>query len=134
MVSKETSIERARMLSNPSLLNVNPRALIESLGFSYRVRDALAVQGYLAQRPDVVSILHEAAPAIRAVFGPDTPLVLDVPPDDDDEGTRRLYIRIQIGLGVAEALHREDLFHEQWVWPHASVIPPDTHFSVEFVR
>jgi hypothetical protein len=90
------------------------------------------VEAFTRSHPGVVDLIEESSNEIRRIFGPDAGIVLDVPPDYEDEGVAHLYVRIVAPLEVDGALDRLDRFNEEWWWDRMGSGPDTLHYTVEF--
>lgn len=72
------------------------------------------IRAFVAARPHLLSILHEAGERIPDSFPPMTKVSLDLV-DYPESGSRpELVLRIQTPLPMAEALDRLDRLDEEW--------------------
>jgi hypothetical protein len=96
------------------------------------LRNPGMVEAFTRKHPGVTNLIEESSVQIRRIFGPDAGIVLDVPPDYEDEGTAHLYVRILAPLEVDETLDRLDRFNEEWWWDRMGSGPDTLHYTVEF--
>lgn len=99
-----------------------------------RFRNEPEVSIYLKQHPDLVTVLLEALDELPAHFGPDTPMVLEVltDPEEEDE-IRTLSAIIQTTFEPERAIALEDRFIDAW-WREASFRTGDRlTFGIEYV-
>jgi len=79
----------------------------------YTVRDRETVERFLARHRFLVPVLDEARHAIAAVFGPETPVRLELS-TDPEEGDTTLFARIETPLPVHAALDRLNRLSDDW--------------------
>lgn len=92
-----------------------PAERIASLADLYRFNDREAVTGFLHQHNFLVDLLIEAREHISTHFGPDTPTVLEVFYDlDDEHGEPELFALIETTLPAEEAAVQLDRLDETW--------------------
>lgn len=77
-------------------------------------RDTSAVSSFLRSNPFIESVLIDAYGSIAERFGSDPPLALEVFSDPDEPGADQLFLLIQTGLPVDDALQRLDRLYEGW--------------------
>lgn len=88
---------------------------IASLADLYRFDDPAAVTDFLSRHDFLVDVLVEAREHISTHFGPDTPTVLEVFYDlDDEHGDPELFALIETTLPAEEALLHLDRLDETW--------------------
>ena len=88
---------------------------IASLADLYRFNDREAVTGFLSRHDYLVELLIEAREHISMHFGPDTPTVLEVFYDLDDEcEDPELLALIETTLPAEEASAQLDRLDETW--------------------
>jgi len=93
---------------------------IASLARVYRFQHPSEVATFLQKHPNLVPLLEEARPIIARLFGPETPVSVDVVYDPEgDEDDCRLFAFIEIARPVAEAMPLLDRFRDVW-WIAAS--------------
>lgn len=99
---------------------------------SFRHRPGVSL--YLHEQPDLVPILLEAIDEHAVRFGPDTPIVLEVltDPDEEDE-VKTLTAIIQTTLEPKQVIDLQHRFNDAW-WREASFRTGDPlSFGVEYV-
>lgn len=107
---------------------------IERLEQRTSVRDRDEVVPFLTQNPAVVALLLEALDRIPSFFAPDTPLVLDMVHDHEDENDPGdLLAIIRTTLEPNHAMPLFDRFADEW-WREASArVTNRFAFSLEYV-
>jgi len=98
------------------------------------LRSAGAIEDFLLQHPGAADLIAESSVEIRRIFGPQAGLVLDVPPDYDDEGVTHMYVRILTSLDIEDALDCLDRFNDEWWWDRMGSAPNALHFTTEHVE
>ena len=79
----------------------------------YAVRDRRTAERFLARHRFLVPVLREARRSIAAMFGPETPVILEVS-TDPEEGDSALFARIETALPDPAALDRLNRLYEEW--------------------
>ncbi len=79
----------------------------------YAVRDRETVERFLARHRFLVPVLGEARHSIAAIFGPETPVRLELV-TDPEEGDSALFARIETTLPVPAALDRLNRLSDDW--------------------
>jgi hypothetical protein len=79
----------------------------------YAVRDRETVERFIARHRFLVPVLDEARHAIAAVFGPETPVRLELS-TDPEEGDTTLFARIETPLPIHAALDRLNRLSDDW--------------------
>jgi hypothetical protein len=72
------------------------------------------IRTFIAARPHLISILHEASERIPDSFPPMTKVSLDLVGHPESGSRPELVLRIQTSLPMAEALDRLDRLDEEW--------------------
>ena len=91
------------------------RTTPERMSGTFELRDEPAVAQFLERHPQVADGALLAADGLRAQFGPDARLALEVDTDpEDDLAQPRLFALVLTELGVEDALARLDAFRQQW--------------------
>ena len=91
------------------------RTTPERMSETFELRDEPAVAQFLARHPQVADGALLAANGLRAQFGPDARLALEVDTDpEDDLAQPRLFALVLTELGVEDALARLAAFRQQW--------------------
>ena len=91
------------------------RTTRERMSETFELRDEPAVAQFLERHPQVADGALLAADGLRAKFGPDARLALEVDTDpEDDLAQPRLFALVLTELGVEDALARLDAFRQQW--------------------
>ena len=98
------------------------------------LRNHEMVEAFTRSQPGVANLIADSAYEIRRIFGPDAGIVLDVPPDYEDEGVAHLYVRILTPLEVDDALDRLERFNEEWWWDRMDSAPGTLHFTIEYAE
>ncbi len=97
-------------------------------------RDDMEVSLYLREQSDLVPVLLEALDELAVHFGPDTPIVLEVltDPEEEDE-TKTLSAIIRTTLEPKQVIALQRRFNHAW-WREASFRTGDRlSFGVEYV-
>jgi hypothetical protein len=96
-----------------------------------QVRDVAAVDAYIRHYPGVADLIRESSAEIHHIFGFDAGLVLDIPPDYEEDDVAHLYVRIHTPLEIDDALDRLDRFNDEWWWDRMGSAPDTLHFTIE---
>lgn len=92
-----------------------PGSTPEQVRETFELRDEPAIARFLERHPQVADGALLAADGLRARFGPDAQLALEVDTDpEDDLAQPRLFALVLTELEVEDALARLDAFHRQW--------------------
>jgi hypothetical protein len=84
-------------------------------GHAHRMtlRQPEAVKAFLEENHFLIPVIEEASVKLVEYFGAETPLVLEIRSQAEDEGSE-LFLYVKTDLPVPEALTRLDRFDEEW--------------------
>lgn len=91
-----------------------PARTIASLAAGYALRRPEEIAGFLETYPFLVALLLEARPVIARHFGAETPVVLEVSYDPEDDDLTELVAWVQTKRPWAEARAQEKRFGDEW--------------------
>ncbi len=92
----------------------NMPVLTEKLAELYQFREEKEVEAFLEKHPYLVPLLLEAREQVARYFGPETPVMLKVFYDSEDDEGAELFGLIQSKLSYEEARERLAQFDQGW--------------------
>lgn len=98
----------------------------------FQFKNYSEVKGFLKKNGYLANVLLPALAKVRAYFGENTQVALDVVTDIED-GERLLFAFVRTPFPVSEALARRDRFDEEWWWEASTQARGQLIFDVEFI-